>query len=339
MMRLRPKGFPDWMNPNYSPSSCEPPGGRGGSSTPIPPPKKACGRVSIGQAVEMVLQRMASKEFSPETLRGVKQLMKAFYQLSGLGPSSLLTEVTRSVAGKVLTRLQEKYAPYTAWTYRGKLLGIFRTFAAEGLILENPFVPFEMPPSPKMLPGPVLEKEEVGRLMKAIRPDLPSGIRNRALLEVFYSTGMRISECARLGVDDADLGRGTVAIRGGKGGKDRVVPLGMEAIRWLKRYLKQVRPRWAGETGFLWVGQEGRPVQTIWIRRIIRRLGKRAGIEVPVTPNTLRRTCATHLLSAGASLQVVKELLGHSDLKTLSRYVSLRAREVKEAHGQTHPRP
>ncbi len=239
------------------------------------------------------------------------------------------------MAGKVLSKLSGDYSPGTAWSYQGKFLGIFR---AEGLLLENPFLTFGMPSAPKLLPGPVLTKEEVVRLLGVPRLDLPSGIRNRAILEVFYSTGMRLSECAGLGVGDVDLGRGTMAIRSGKGAKDRVVPLGKSAVRWLRKYLKEVRPRFAASTSHLWVGQEGRPVAPLWIQRLVRRLGRRAGIASPVTPNTLRRSCATHLLSAGATLWVVKDLLGHSDLKTLSRYVRLEVREVKETHEKTHPR-
>ena len=338
MMRLRPKGIPEWLNLNYSPGADASPPGGGGSSCAIRSAKKACDRVSIGQAVEIILQRRAAREYSPKTLRGIRELIKAFYRLSGLKPSTPLTDVDRAVAGRVLSRLQDRYAPYTAWVYRGKLLGIFRALAAEGLILENPFVTYGMPRCPKMLPGPVLSAEEVNNLLGAPRLDLPSGIRNRAILEVFYGTGMRVAECAHLGVKDLDLGRGTVAIRGGKGARDRVVPLGKQAVRWLKKYLRGVRPRWAGESSALWVGQEGRALSVLWLQRMIHKLGRRAGIASPVTPNTLRRTCATHLLSGGASLWVVRDLLGHSDLKTLSRYVRMEVGEMKEAHGKTHPR-
>ena len=144
----------------------------------------------------------------------------------------------------------------------------------------------------------------------------------------------------RLDVGDVDLLRGTVMVRSGKGAKDRVVPLGDEAAKWVKRYLKKVRPRWA-RPGIrsLWLGQARMPLGELWLRTKLNRLAKIARIGKRVTPHTFRRTCATHLLEGGASPWVVKEILGHADVGSISRYLKILPRDLKDAHAKTHPRP
>ena len=313
--------------------------GDGGLHAAFSTARKAGGRISIGRALEAYAGYLSSKGYSPHTIRLTMNLASAFYRLSGLGPRAAVSDVTPSTAERVMGGLRRRYREGTAWTYSIRLLALFRAFAAGGLILENPFGRLSPPPKPRPLMGPTLTAEEILRLLKAPRVDLPSGLRNRAILEVFYSTAIRLSECAHLETGDLDFSKGTLLIRHGKGGKDRVVPLGEEAIRWVKRYLKRVRPRFAPrEERALWVGQEGRPVAPCWIQVMVRRLGRRARIAKPVTPHTLRRTCATHLLEGGASAWAVKEILGHADAKTLSRYLRLDLRRLKETHEKKHPR-
>jgi integrase/recombinase XerD len=148
-------------------------------------------------------------------------------------------------------------------------------------------------------------------------------VRNRAMLELLYSSGLRLSECARLRVED--VGADTVTVRGGKGGRDRIVPLGAAAREWIDRYVRQARPR-----GALWVGRDGRPISAQAIQVSLRKLG--------VTAHTLRRTCATHLLSGGASVWAVRGILGHRDATSIGRYLAVTPSELKEAHEKTHPR-
>jgi integrase/recombinase XerD len=176
------------------------------------------------------------------------------------------------------------------------------------------------------------------RLLEAPDVSRVNGVRDRAILEVFYSAALRLSELARLEVRDVDFGRGLVAVRAGKGGKSRMAPLGEEAVGWLRRYLREARPRWSGRCDTLFLGQTGLPLSPHWLQVKIRRLGQKAGIDKPVTAHTLRRTCATHLLASGASPWAVKELLGHADLSTLGRYVSLSLHDLRKVHEETHPR-
>jgi integrase/recombinase XerD len=251
-----------------------------------------------------------------------------------------LTEVTPALAERAMARLSRQYGPGTAWRYATGWVQLFRSFTAAGLLLENPLGRVEWPRRPRSLPRTTLSREEMEKLLRAPTLGRASGIRDRAILEVFYSTAIRLSELAHLDVRDIDFGRGTLIVRTGKGGKARVVPLGESAMGWLRRFLKDVRPGWASKKALrLWVGQEGKAVSTQWIQKTVRRLGRKAGIAKPVTPHALRRTCATHLLASGASAWAVKGILGHADFKSLGRYVSLGAKEMREMHEKTHPRP
>jgi integrase/recombinase XerD len=301
--------------------------------------RKAASRVGIGQAVESYLAYLVSKGCSPHTVRSHRNLLAAFYRHGKISPSTPLVAITPEAVEAFMLKLFARYSPGTAWSYSRRLLALFRVFAAGGLILENPFVTLDPPPKPKPLMGPVLSRDEVRALFASVRHNHPAGIRNRAILEVFYSAGLRLSECSSLHLDDLDLAKGLIAVRGGKGAKDRVVPLGSEAVKWVRRYLAEVRPRWASkDEDALWIGLEGRPVSSLWIQRTVRRLGRRAKINKPVTPHTLRRTFATHLLAGGASAWIVKEILGHVTTQTLGRYIQIAPEELKHVREKTHPR-
>lgn len=314
--------------------------GEGGLYAAFSAAREARGGIRIGRAVEAYLGYLTSRGYSPHTIRLTKNLAGVFYRLSGLGPPSALSEATVAVAERVTRGLSSRYGAGTARSYAVRLGSLFRAFAAGGLILENPFGRVVLPPRPSSPPlGRVLTREEMRRLLGAPRIDLPSGLRNRAILEVFYSTGIRLAECARLEKGDLDLSGGTLHVREGKGARDRVVPLGEAAVGWVRRYLERVRPRFAREgERALWVGQEGRPMAAGWIRVMVRRMGERARIGRSVTPHALRRTCATHLLEGGASAWAVKEILGHVEGKTLRRYLRMDFRGLKETHEKTHPR-
>lgn len=301
--------------------------------------RKTGGRITIGRAVESYLAYVQGRGFAEGTLRGTKNLLSAFYRAGGFAPSTPLVEITSEGAERVLRAFHSRYNPRTAYSYATRLLLLFRVFASGGLILENPFAKIDPPPKPKPLPAPTLSHDEVRRLMAA--PDLhhPAGIRQRAMLEVFYSTAVRLGESRNLRLGDIDFAQETLLVRGGKGRKDRIVPLGKEAGGWLHRYLVEVRPRYADkEVEDLWIGISGRPVNDSWMQKTVRWLGRRAGIEKPVTPHTLRRTCVTHLLAAGASAWVVKDILGHTDAKTLGRYLNVAPEELKHVHEEAHPR-
>jgi integrase/recombinase XerD len=207
-------------------------------------------------------------------------------------------------------------------------------------ILVNPADFLKEPKRPSRLPRFVLSVEEMGKVLAV--PDLtqPSGIRARAILEVFYSTGIRLAEMTALRVQDLDLEEGLLRVNEGKGAKDRVVPLGDEAKKYLKIYLQEVRPKLlkGGDPGDLWISYYGGPLSSMSISVLVRQTARAAGIGKPVSAHTLRHTCATHMVKNGADILLVSQLLGHSDVRVTQLYVRVAGVDVKKAHQETHPR-
>lgn len=188
--------------------------------------------------------------------------------------------------------------------------------------------------------GTVLTPAEVNRLREQPNLSLRTGIRDRAIIEVFYTTGIRCDELVNLNVYDADLKDNLLYIRKAKGGHQRVVPLGKQAGRYLKEYLTKIRPHHARKhprQRRLFLNVSGQAVTGNTIRSLLFTHRKSARIKKPITPHTLRRTCATHLLTGGADIRFVQKLLGHKNIKTTQRYTKVMPVDVKQMHAQTHP--
>jgi len=218
---------------------------------------------------------------------------------------------------------------------------LFDCLVENNHLLIDPAVGLRDPSSGQRLPRPVLTQGEMKRLLAQPNTSMKEGIRNRALLELLYSTGLRIGEAVGLTVHDVDLDAGLLSVRSGKGGKSRVVPLGREATKWLREYLEKIRPRqnrlYPHERS-LFLTQMGTALQHHMIQIIIRQSARSAKIKKQVTCHTIRHTCATHLLEAGANLIAIKELLGHRNIETTQVYTRVRPVDVKAMHQQTHPR-
>ncbi|WOO43251.1 site-specific tyrosine recombinase XerD [Rubellicoccus peritrichatus] len=185
----------------------------------------------------------------------------------------------------------------------------------------------------------VLEIQEVGRLLEAPDEATPQGLRDRAMLELMYSSGLRVSELCGLLLQSVDLENGIVRVFG-KGSKERVVPLGQAATDALERYLdsgrpKLVKPRTGSD---LFLSQWGRAIsrKTFWV--LIKQHTATAGIEKPVKPHTLRHSFATHLLQGGADLRAIQEMLGHADIATTQIYAGVKGHTLLEEHASFHPR-
>jgi len=186
---------------------------------------------------------------------------------------------------------------------------------------------------------PVPTEEEIKRLFCS--PDLSKtyGIRDRAFLEVAYSTGMRLFEIMSLNLFDPDLERGIVRIMG-KGRKERSVPLGKMAVYWLKQYMKEARPKLQTvypDATALWLGKGGKPVEKARLQQVIKHYARAAKIKTPITVHSLRRACATHMLRNGAHPVQIQMLLGHSSLQTLSQYLKVTITDLKQSHEKSLP--
>ena len=195
------------------------------------------------------------------------------------------------------------------------------------------------PKSARLLPS-VLTEQETESLLEAPDVTTVKGLRDRAMLELLYACGLRVSELIALRRDQVNMQTGVLRIIG-KGLKERLVPYGECAAHWLERYLQEARPQLMEgrtEQGDLFVTRSGRAMsrQAFW--QTLRQLAKRAGISKPLSPHTLRHTFATHLLNHGADLRVVQMLLGHADLATTQIYTHLAHDELKTMHRTHHPR-
>ncbi|MCP4082240.1 MAG: tyrosine-type recombinase/integrase [Planctomycetaceae bacterium] len=217
---------------------------------------------------------------------------------------------------------------------------LFEHLAESQRLLVNPAEAFAQISVKNRKIGTVLTPGEVAKLLDQADLSLAAGIRNRAVTELLYSSGIRVDELMSLETHDPDFENMVIRIRRGKGGKDRAVPLGKSAFRYLKDYLENVRPVHA-ETNpgqpRLFLNSSGGPLSAESVRAFLRNYRLKAGINRPVSPHTFRRTCASHMLQQGADIRHIQELLGHKLLKTTQAYTKVRPKEVKDTHRRTHP--
>ncbi|MBI5746737.1 MAG: tyrosine recombinase XerC [Nitrospirae bacterium] len=224
------------------------------------------------------------------------------------------------------------------------LRSFFRYLNREGIIEINPAKMVSSPKREKMLPS-FLTLDEAIRLMESADGKEKFGLRDRAILETFYSAGIRVSELASLNLDDLNLGDGLVRVRG-KGKKERIVPLGSKAIKAITEYVNRIQ-----DTGYMihesptpyplhpvFLNRFGRRLTARGIEGIVAKYVKRIGMIRHATPHTLRHTFATHLLDGGADLRSIQELLGHASLSTTQKYIHLSMDKLMEVYDKTHPR-
>lgn len=210
----------------------------------------------------------------------------------------------------------------------------------EGQLLLDPTEGVKEISRREALPKPVLTHAEIDKLLKAPNTSLSLGVRDRALLEVLYATGVRVGELTKVTIHHVDLATQTLQVRHAKGGRPRTVPLGQQASRWLKEYLTQVRPRLARHRPFertLFLVKGGRPLLQTQIRSLLQCYRKQVKIRKSVTPHVLRHTCATHLMQSGADIRAIQSLLGHIRLTSTTTYTRVMPLDVKATHERFHP--
>lgn len=214
----------------------------------------------------------------------------------------------------------------------------YRFLMAEGHATRDPSERLESPKQWRRLPS-VLGAAEVGRLLDAPNTDEPLAIRDRALLEFAYATGARVSELVGLALQDVLYEEGVARIFG-KGGKERIVPVGRRALGAVALYVREIRPRFdrGKGRGIVFLNARGTPLSRVGAWSIIKRAARLAGLTKRVTPHTLRHTFATHLLEGGADLRAVQEMLGHADLGTTQLYTHVDRDYLRTVHKAYHPR-
>ena len=216
---------------------------------------------------------------------------------------------------------------------------VFLRFLTEESILSaNPAEEIESPKTDKTLPE-ILSMEEVETLLEQPDTQILQGMRDRAMLEMLYATGMRVSELTQLQVNHVHLEAGYVIVYG-KGSKERIVPIGNEAMKWARRYMGETRERLLKkrESPFLFVNRSGKPMSRQHFWKSIKAYGRRAGIRKRITPHLLRHSFASHLLERGADLRSVQLMLGHVDISTTQIYTHVTGERLKKIHQRYHPR-
>ncbi|MDH5180850.1 MAG: site-specific tyrosine recombinase XerD [Gammaproteobacteria bacterium] len=275
---------------------------------------------------------------SEHTLTAYRHDLAGFANWLAASETDLIAVSKADVHGYLAHRLEQNFSPRSS----ARFLSCVRRFY--GYLLRNkhihvdPTALIEAPRLGRSLPKTLSEKD-VEALLQA--PDIgnPAGLRDRTMLEVLYASGLRVSELVGLTLGQVNLRQGVVRVVG-KGNKERLVPLGEEALDWINRYLVEGRPAIldGGVTDALFPSNRKQFMtrQNFW--HIIKRYAKQAGINTTLSPHTLRHAFATHLLNHGADLRVVQMLLGHTDLSTTQIYTHVARARLKDLHAAHHPR-
>jgi integrase/recombinase XerD len=215
----------------------------------------------------------------------------------------------------------------------------FKFLMRENLLLYNPASELELPKPEKRLPKHTLTAEEAEQVLSQPDLDTDAGLRDRALMEVLYSTGIRRQEVINLTRQDVNVGAGVLAIRQGKGKKDRFVPVGERALRWIEKYLDDVRPQLAlpSSPANVFLDETGKSLDPHKVGRAVKKYVQQSGVDKVGSCHLFRHTMATLMLENGADIRFIQQMLGHSQLSTTEIYTHVAIHKLKEIHTATHP--
>jgi integrase/recombinase XerC len=283
---------------------------------------------------------IAEKNASPYTVKNYRREIGQFLDFLREQGIDSWDEVDRYVLRRYLAWLQAQGYVKASITRRiSELRSFCRYLVREGILETNPIRAISSPRVPKRLPD-YLDLHEVEALLAAPDTTIPQGQRDRAILEVLYASGLRVSELVSLNLSNVDLRHGELRVWG-KGAKERVALLGEPACKALRRYIRDGRLKLIKEgkaTNALFLNRLGNRLSTRSVSNILDKYAKLAGLERRVTPHIMRHTFATHLLDGGADLRTVQELLGHADLSSTQIYTHVSQVRAKEVYRKAHPR-
>ena len=292
------------------------------------------------QLIEQYLDRIwAERGLSDNTLSSYRRDLNAFSSWLGKESNESIKSASQYHLQSYLSyRFNENYSPRSTSRALSCLRGLYRWLVRERYLEEDPTALLENPKTGQALPKS-LSESDVEKLLAEPNIGVAMELRDKAMLEVLYGAGLRVSELVGLKLNQVNLRQGVVRTFG-KGSKERLVPLGDEAIYWVNKYLQDARPEFTdGELLaplFLSTRRQQMTRQTFWHR--IRVYSARAGLNAHISPHVLRHAFATHLLNHGADLRVVQLLLGHSDLSTTQIYTHIARQRLKDLHTVHHPR-
>ena len=292
------------------------------------------------------LENLAVRNYTTSTIEGRRDALKVFLlwaiERDLTNPAAITKPILESYQRHLWRWRKANGKPLGISTQRSRLSTLKDYFAwltRRNLITANPASELELPRQEKRLPAEALGLREMSGILNI--PDIadPLGIRDRAMLETLYSTGIRRSELTRLEITDLNRERQTLQIRQGKGHKDRVVPLGQRALKWLERYLDEVRPKLIIEQSekALFLTSYGEGFNPDVVSRMVSKFIKKAEIGRPGSCHLVRHSCATHMLEGGADIRFIQQLLGHEKLETTAIYTQTSIEQLKAVHARTHP--
>ncbi|MBL7959938.1 tyrosine-type recombinase/integrase [bacterium] len=296
---------------------------------------------------EAFLEWLKVKAFTPATRKSYRIYVNKFLKYLESENIESVEAISPAILYQYQTQLyyaNSKYGkPLSVLTQHNALVVVktfFEFLLETDKIQMDPSSALALPKKPQSLPD-TMTPEEIECLIE--RPDCTNaiGFRNRAIMEVLYATGMRNSELCSLEVYDVNLASEEIRIRFGKGGKERIVPIGEMAREYLSEYLTAVRPKLI-KTGTgeqtLFVSKSGKKINATDLVMMVRKYAKEAGIEKRITPHTFRHTCATHMLQGGADIRYIQTLLGHESITSTQLYTHVEITDLKEIHKKYHPR-
>jgi integrase/recombinase XerD len=284
--------------------------------------------------------RMRFAERTAEGYLGHVRFFLAWLQRRGLELASVKTEDLAAHQSDLLALRKDDGKPYSVGFQQNRLSAIkslFRFLYRRSYLLTDPSAAVEMPRAVRRLPT-ILTTDEVRRILAAVKGKGPRELRDRAILETFYATGLRVSEIRNLACYDVDTEERSLKVRLGKGGKDRMVPLTRPAARAIDAYLAFGRSHFGGEKPHLFLSDHGLRLSVFMLNRLVQRYAKKARVKKRVTCHTFRHSVATHLLKGRASIRHIQALLGHSSLQSTERYLHLEISDLKDVIARAHPR-
>jgi integrase/recombinase XerD len=307
---------------------------------------------SVRFHIDRFLEHLRVRSMSPRTIDSYRSHLDIFARFLADAGVDRMEDVVPEMLFRYQTHLYE-------WTsYRGRGLAIasqaarlsavrslFQHLVQTGVLRFDPASALTLPKRRHLLPRAILTKREVTRLLRTPKAATPLGLRDRAMFEVLYSSGIRNAELRRLKLTDLDLGLGLLCVREGKGGSDRVVPLGRAACSALETYLQNGRPRLLrfGSEGqasdqVVFLSKGGRPLLAPGLIIPLRKHAQRAKIGKAISPHTLRHTFATHMLEGRADLRHIQAMLGHRSIASTQLYTQVVVTDLKAVHRRCHPR-
>ncbi len=303
------------------------------TKTPVPPWRRALDRYLESLAVE----RGLSKNTVDGYRNDLSRLGEALAKKSDQGGRDMLTAQAADLSAHMRDLQRQGLSPRSSARALSAIRGFYENLVTLGERADNPSVNLLPPKLWKPLPK-VLSEDEVTALLAAPDVGKPLGLRDRAMLELLYATGLRVSELVGLQIPQLRLDVGFL-VAFGKGSKERVVPVGEQAELWTRRFLREVRPDLAqGRHQAVFVNKDGNPMSRVGFWMMIKNYGLKAGIRAPISPHVLRHSFATHLLEHGADLRAVQTMLGHADISTTQIYTHIHQTRLKSLYDRFHPR-